>query len=113
MITVMVGIQTPRAVVSSQSSVISYGTRLTARLLALFAALAVLPVTVVFLFSIQTLHRGIDNWFDVKIEQALDDALLLGRTALDALKQDLVKTAQEMSVELESIPPSPAGTGCS
>ena len=66
------------------------GTRLTLRLLVMFVVLAVLPVSVVFFFSIQTLNRGIDNWFDVRIERALDDALLLGRTALDALKQDLV-----------------------
>ena len=80
------------------------GTRLTLRLLVMFIVLAVLPVSVVFFFSIQTLNRGIDNWFDVRIERALDDALLLGRTALDALKQDLVKNAQEMAGELETLP---------
>ena len=80
------------------------GTRLTARLLAMFVLLAVLPVSVVFFFSIHTLNRGIDNWFDVRIEKALDDALLLGRSALDALKQDLVKNTQEMVMELETLP---------
>jgi len=80
------------------------GTRLTLRLLVMFIVLAVLPVSVVFFFSIQTLNRGIDNWFDVRIERALDDALLLGRTALDALKQDLVKNTQEMAAELEALP---------
>ena len=83
------------------------GTRLTLRLLVMFIMLAVLPVSVVFIFSIQTLNRGIDNWFDVRIERALDDALLLGRTALDALKQDLVKNTQEMAVELETLPVRP------
>ncbi|MFL6624078.1 MAG: ATP-binding protein [Sulfurifustis sp.] len=78
------------------------GSRLTLRLLAMFIALAVVPVAVVFFFSIQTLNRGIDTWFDVKIEQALNDALLLGRTSLDALKQELVKTANEMATELEA-----------
>ena len=78
------------------------GSRLTLRLLAMFVALAVAPVAVVFFFSIQTLNRGIDNWFDVKIEQALDDALLLGRTSLDAIKQDLLKNANEMALELEA-----------
>lgn len=77
------------------------GSRLTLRLLMIFIALAVAPVAVVYLFSIQTLNRGIDSWFDVKIERALDDALLLGRTSLDAIKQDLLKTANEMAVELE------------
>ena len=77
------------------------GSRLTLRLLGMFVALAVAPVAVVFVFSIQTLNRGIDSWFDVKIEQALDDALLLGRTSLDAIKQDLLKAANEMAIELE------------
>jgi nitrogen fixation/metabolism regulation signal transduction histidine kinase len=81
------------------------GTRLTMRLLVMFVLLSVLPVSVVFIFSAQTLNRGIDNWFDVRIEQALDDALLLGRSALDALKQDLVKDAQEMAAELENVTP--------
>src|SRR5258706_4063807 len=77
------------------------GSRLTLRLLAMFVALAVAPVTVVFFFSVQTLNRGIDTWFDVRIEQALNDALLLGRASLDAIKQDLVKTTNEMAIELE------------
>jgi len=77
------------------------GSRLTLRLLIVSVILTVLPVLVVFFFSFQTLNRGIDNWFDVKIEQALDDALLLGRTALDAIKQDLMKDAQDMAAELE------------
>ena len=80
------------------------GTRLTLRLLIMFVVLAVVPVSVVFYFSIQALNRGIDNWFDVRIERALDDALLLGRTALDAQRQDLVKSAQEIAIELETLP---------
>jgi nitrogen fixation/metabolism regulation signal transduction histidine kinase len=78
------------------------GSRLTLRLLAMFVALAVAPVAMVFTFSIQTLNSGIDNWFDVKIEQALDDALQLGRASLDATKQDLTRTANEIAAELEN-----------
>jgi len=87
------------------------GSRLTLRLLVLFVLLAMAPVTVVYLFSIQTLHRGIDNWFDVRIDRALDDALLLGRTAIDAVKQDLLKNAQEIAAELESVSISTQQTG--
>ena len=86
------------------------GSRLTLRLLVMFVLLSVLPVTVVFFFSVQTLNRGIDNWFDVKVERALDDALLLGRSALEATKQDMVKNAQAMSQELELIPTDARGT---
>jgi len=65
------------------------GSRLTLRFLLIFALLTLLPLSVVYYFSIQFLSRGIDSWFDVRIEQALDDALLLGRNSLEATKQDL------------------------
>ncbi len=86
------------------------GTRLTLRLVGVFVLLSVLPVLVVFVFSVHTVNRGLDTWFDVKIGQALDDALLLGRTALDALKQDLIKNAQDMAAELEIVAPARRGT---
>ncbi len=80
------------------------GSRLTLRLLGFFVLLAVTPVTVVYFFSIQAFNKGIDNWFDVKIERALDDALSLGRTALDAIKDDLNKKTRDMAFELEAFP---------
>ncbi len=78
------------------------GSRLTLRLLGVFVLLAVAPVTLVLVFSLQAVNRGIDSWFDVKTERALDDALLVGRAALDAIRQELVKTAQTIVVELEA-----------
>jgi nitrogen fixation/metabolism regulation signal transduction histidine kinase len=77
------------------------GSRLTLRLVVLFVTLAGLPVAVVYAFAIQTLHRGIDSWFDVRIDQALDDALHLGRTAIEAVKHDALQNAAEMATELE------------
>jgi len=77
------------------------GSRLTIRLLTMLVPVAVIPVSVVFIFSLQALNKGIDSWFDVKIEQAMDDALVLGRTAFDTFKDDLVKKAKVMSAELE------------
>lgn len=85
------------------------GTRLTLRLVIIFVLLSVLPVSVVFVFSAHTINRGLDSWFDVKIEQALDDALLLGRTALDAFKQDLVKSTLDMAAEFEAVAPARRG----
>lgn len=78
------------------------GSRLTLRLFGLFSLLSVVPVAVVYLFSVQAFNRGIDNWFDVRIEQALDGALALGRTALDTTKEDLVKKSREMALELDN-----------
>jgi len=80
------------------------GSRLTLRLFGMFVLLAVIPVSVVLFFSLQAVNKGIDSWFDVSTEKALDDALLLGRTALDAIRQDLVKTGQDAALELEDTP---------
>ncbi len=86
------------------------GSRLTVRFLVAFAMLGVLPLAVVYYFSVQFLSKGIDSWFDVRIEQALDDALLLGRASLEAIKQDLVAQLEndaarlsEVQADLESI----------
>jgi nitrogen fixation/metabolism regulation signal transduction histidine kinase len=80
------------------------GSRLTLRLLGMFVLLAVLPVAVVYFFSIQALHKGIDTWFDVRIEQALNDAMTLGRASLDAVKDDLAQKTRSMALELEDRP---------
>ena len=39
------------------------GARLTVRMVAVFVILSVTPVLVVYYFSLQFLHRGIDSWF--------------------------------------------------
>jgi len=66
------------------------GSRLTLRFVGTFAVLALIPLAVVYYFAVQFLSRGIDSWFDVQIEQALDDALLLGRSSLESIKLDVV-----------------------
>lgn len=59
------------------------GSRFTLRLMYAFALLTVLPVLVVSYFSMNFIGDRIDNWFDVKIEGALDDSLELARNSLD------------------------------
>ena len=64
------------------------GSRLTARMIGVFVLLTIIPVSVVYYFSLSFLHRGIDSWFDVGIETALEDSLKLGRGAIDLRKRD-------------------------
>ncbi len=71
------------------------GSRLTMRLLGMFVLLAGIPLAVVYYFSVQFLSKGVDSWFDVRVEQAIGDALLLGRTTLEVLKQDVVDDVSE------------------
>ena len=81
------------------------GSRLTIRLLGMITVLTVLPVTVVFVFSVQAINRGIDSWFDVRVEKALDGALLLGRITLDAKKQELLASTRDVATQLQKTSP--------
>ena len=65
------------------------GSRLTLRFVTTFAVLAIIPLAMIYYFAVQFLSRSIDSWFDTQIEQALDDALLLGRSTLETIKLDL------------------------
>lgn len=68
------------------------GSRLTLRMVAMFTLLAFLPLSVVYYISIQFLSHGIDSWFDVRIEQAMSDATLLGQVSLKSLKEGQLDT---------------------
>ena len=59
------------------------GSRYTLRLMYAFSILTILPVLVVSYFSMNFIGDRIDNWFNVKIEGALDDSLELARSSLD------------------------------
>ncbi len=71
------------------------GAKLKARIVAMFVGLAVLPLLVVFYFSQQFINRGIDTWFNVEVEDGLDNALKLSRAVLEIQKREhLVATRQ-------------------
>jgi nitrogen fixation/metabolism regulation signal transduction histidine kinase len=76
------------------------GAKLKARMLAAIVALAVAPIIVVYLFAVQFLNRGIDTWFDVEIESGLEDALTLGRSALDRRIQTNMERTQRIAGQL-------------
>ncbi|WP_303909395.1 sensor histidine kinase [Thiohalomonas denitrificans] len=80
------------------------GSRLTARLVVMFVILAVAPVSVVYYFALQFLDRGIDSWFDVRVEQALGDALDMGRAALDGRVRNLLRESRQMAEAVGSLP---------
>jgi nitrogen fixation/metabolism regulation signal transduction histidine kinase len=80
------------------------GARMTSRLVVMFVVLTIVPVSVVYYFSLQFLHRGIDSWFDVRIEQGLDDALDLSRAALDVKLHDVLNVTIRMAEDLSAAP---------
>jgi nitrogen fixation/metabolism regulation signal transduction histidine kinase len=59
------------------------GSRLTARTVAIFGALVIAPLLIVYLSSLEFINVGIDSWFKVEVKQGLNDAVRLSRAALD------------------------------
>ena len=82
------------------------GARLTVRMVLLFAVLSLLPVAVVYSYSMQFLMRGIDSWFDVEIDAAMRDALELGRASLDLHQHHLQDVTVRLSQELRGGAPA-------
>ncbi len=79
------------------------GARLTVRMVVIFVVLSVVPVLVVYYFSMQFLHRGIDSWFDVKVEKALEDALELSRLSLDLRMREALRQTEQMATQLADL----------
>ena len=59
------------------------GSRLRARMVSVLVMVAITPLVGVYIFSVEFINRGIDNWLNVDVEKGLGDALELGQTVLD------------------------------
>lgn len=82
------------------------GSRLTARMAFLFILLSLAPASIVFYYSMQFLQQSIDSWFDVRIDHAMEDALELGRAALDERMGSLLRQTEQTASHLENVPES-------
>jgi nitrogen fixation/metabolism regulation signal transduction histidine kinase len=87
-----------------------FGARLTLRLLARFAALAVVPGLIVYAVSVQFLTRSIESWFDVKVDAALEGGINLGQQVIEQMTQDLQGKANAMALELAERSPTQLAT---
>ena len=76
------------------------GSKLKARMVVMFVGLAVVPLLVVFYFSMQFINRGIDTWFNVQVEEGLDDALELSRAALGIQMRSNLNTTVQIANRL-------------
>ena len=76
------------------------GAKLKARIVGMFVGLAVLPLLVVFYFSLQFINRGIDSWFNLEVEDGLDNALELSRAVLEIQKREHLYATQQVSRRL-------------
>lgn len=77
------------------------GSRLSARLSALFLVIALVPVGVVYFYSTRFLSSGIDSWFDLQVDSAMEDALSLSKVSLDLHKRERLKLTQNLLATVE------------
>lgn len=79
-----------------------FGTRFKTKLVMAFVALALLPTTVLFYFSIHFISRSLTFWFDAPVEQTLENALSLGRQVYDFIEDRNLFFARRAIYHIES-----------
>ena len=77
-----------------------FGSKLTLRLVIVFAVVSVLPGVVMYGISVQFLAGSIESWFDVRVDSALEGGLNLGRVNLETGLRELQRKADSMAVSL-------------
>ncbi len=83
-----------------------FGAKLTLRLVALFALMAVLPGSLIYGVSVQFVSQSIESWFEVRLDSALESGLNLGRGTLDGRLKELSGKAERMALTLSTRSPS-------
>jgi nitrogen fixation/metabolism regulation signal transduction histidine kinase len=79
------------------------GSRLTLRLVIIFVAISLVPVTVVYFYSQQFLLHGIDNWFDVRIDKAMEDTLGLCKASLDLHRREKLRNTKRVFSDMNEV----------
>jgi len=80
------------------------GSRITVRLVTMFVILAMAPVSVVYYFSVQFLNRGIESWFDARLEEEiLEDALNLASASFDVRMRELLRRTESSAYNLADV----------
>ncbi|MDQ2962719.1 MAG: ATP-binding protein [Pseudomonadota bacterium] len=82
-----------------------FGSRLAARLVLLFALIAVLPGALLYGVSVQFLGKSIESWFDVRVDRALEGGLNLARSSLDYLLKETTNKATQIALTLQEAEP--------
>ena len=77
-----------------------FGSKLTLRLMVVFALMALIPGGLVYAISFQFLQRSIESWFDVRVDESLKRGVTLARNAMESSLKDLERKAEAMAVAL-------------
>lgn len=66
----------------------------------MLAIMALVPGALIYVVSVQFVTRSIESWFDVRVEQALEAGLNLGRDALEGVTVGLVSTTRDAALAI-------------
>ena len=72
------------------------GSRLRARMVSVLVMVAITPLVGVYIFSVEFINRGIDNWLNVDVEKGLGDALELGQTVLEIQTRGRIEEVHQL-----------------
>jgi nitrogen fixation/metabolism regulation signal transduction histidine kinase len=79
-----------------------FGSKLTLRLMVVFALMALIPGGLVYAISFQFLQRSIESWFDVRVDESLKGGINLARSALENSLKELAQKGEAMGHALAS-----------
>jgi nitrogen fixation/metabolism regulation signal transduction histidine kinase len=77
-----------------------FGSKLTLRLMAVFALMALIPGGMVYAISYQFLQRSIESWFDVRVDESLKAGINLAQGAMQNSLKELADKAEAMATAL-------------
>jgi len=75
-----------------------FGAKLTLRLATFFCVIAIFPGVLVYAISVEFLGKSIESWFDIRVENALEGGLNLGRNSLENELKQLRKKGQFLAM---------------
>ncbi|MGH1482684.1 MAG: ATP-binding protein [Geminicoccales bacterium] len=88
----------------------SVGSRLHARLVALFSIVAVAPAIVVAVFAVAFLHYGLEAWFSERVSKALTNSLNVAQSYLEEHKDVIGADALAMAADINREAPNLVGS---
>jgi nitrogen fixation/metabolism regulation signal transduction histidine kinase len=77
-----------------------FGSKLTLRLMVVFALMALIPGGMVYAISFQFLQRSIESWFDVRVDESLKGGINLAYGAMQNSLRELGEKADAMAHSL-------------
>ncbi|MEO8937000.1 MAG: HAMP domain-containing protein, partial [Burkholderiaceae bacterium] len=86
-----------------------FGARMMVRFAVSFGLMGLVPGALIYLVSVQFLGKSIDSWFDVRVDNALESGLAIGRTTLDAMLADLNNKARTVAFGISDVGESQQG----